>query len=132
MRYLKANIDLTDNRDFNREGAVTVRGRLTGDRVVNNSGIRPANSIKTNDEFIKKLYTSDYVNDLIENMEKTCDRCGKYDYFNLMKTGLCHRCDELLDEECKVEYFPTGNKKLIDLKKKKISRRTEPKRMWWL
>lgn len=129
MRYLKANIDLTDSRDFNKKGLFRVRGGFTDNRVVNNSGVRHVNLTKTNDEFIKRLYTSDCVNSLIENMEKTCDRCGKYDYFNLFKTSLCNRCDEFMDEEFKIEYFLTGDREMRNLKK---SKRSNVERVWWL
>lgn len=120
MRLIKQSIDLTDNRDF-RDKNMT---RGDHNRSLAN------NTVNTDDEFIARLYTSSYVNYLIDNMEKVCDRCGKYDYFNLMKTSLCNRCDEWMDEEFKVECFPTGDRKMIEAKKN--NRVDNVERVWWL
>lgn len=128
MTGMKPNIDLTDNRDFSKTERGVSRRRVALSGLQRNIGRVKRN---TEDEFIRRLYSSDSLNYLLDNMEKTCDRCGKYDYFNLMKTGLCHKCDELLDEECKVEIFLTGNRELRKLKRsKKLNNSLE--RVWWL
>lgn len=125
---MKPNIDLTDNRDFSKTERGVSRRRVALSGLQRNIGRVKRNA---EDEFIRRLYSSDSLNYLLDNMKKTCDRCGKYDYFNLMKTGLCHKCDELLDEECKVEIFLTGNRELRKLKRsKKLNNSLE--RVWWL
>lgn len=113
---MKPNIDLTEDRDFNKDGFTRTRDTLTGD--VNNIVGLPRVERYSSDEFVRRFYRSDFLNYLFDNQGNICDRCGKRDYFNQMKFSLCNKCDEAFDVY-KIEVFPTGNREMIQAKKEK-------------
>lgn len=117
---MRTNIDLTDNRDFDR-----------GKDSINHTGT-VTKVLKTSDNFISRMYTSNFVNYLQDNLGKLCDRCGKYDYFGLMKYYLCESCDHLMEEEYREEYFLTGNREMIEIKKRRKNKaQIIESGLWW-